>query len=188
MIRSRTVHGPGPTTWTVRRRWASRPRWRGRLRFGRRRFETIEERHASLRAEAKRERDSRWWDFLDVPLDFGDDFFAGILIILAVAAFIVFMIFVGWPLLAFLFESLLILPVTFVIGVVARVLFRRPWTIEATTEAWRGEPKRIEWHIAGWRASSEAADRMTAAIRATGGVGDTPPTGLASGPRRRSVA
>lgn len=144
MIRSRTVRAPDGTAWTIRRRWAPRPRWRGRRR----------ERTRDPNAE----RRGRWLDWLpDIPnIDFGDELAAGLLIVLGLVIFVVFMIFIGWPLLLFLLETLLIIPVTFVIGVIGRVLFRRPWTLEASG----GPGRRVEWNVVGWRASSQAAERM----------------------------
>jgi hypothetical protein len=156
VISSRTVTAPDGTIWTIRRHWAPKPRWRGRSRPWR----------------PREERDPRrsWGNFLDFPnFDFGDDLAGSILVIVGLILLVVFMIFIGWPLLLFLFETLLIIPITFVAGVAGRVLFRRPWTIEATG------PRRVEWKVVGWRASSRAADRMEKSIAATGGVADEPP-------------
>ena len=158
MIRSRSVKAPDGTVWRIRRRWAQRPRWRGRSWPWRRNDEV----------------DGRgfWSRFLDFNFpwaDFGDDLIGSILVIVGVIVLVVFMIFLGWPLLLFLFESLLIIPITFVAGIAGRVLFRRPWTIEATG------PRLVEWKVVGWRASSRAADRMERAIVATGVVPDRLP-------------
>lgn len=164
MLRRKVVRAPDGTVWTIRRRWIRRPGWRGRSWPWRR------------KRESDPDRGGRW-DLLDLfnfNFDFGDDIAAGILIVLLVAAFVVFMIFFGWPLLLFLFESLLIIPITFVAGIVGRVLFRRPWAIEATAVQ-ATEETEVAWSVAGWRASSRAADQMAAAIRATGDVADDPP-------------
>lgn len=142
MIRSRSVRASDGTAWWIRRRWAPKPRWRGP--FGRHLF-----------------------DGFDLP--FGIDL-EGIGVVIAIALFVVFMIFLGGPLLVFLVETLLIIPVVLVTGILGRVLFRRPWTIEATDHR-----RRVEWKVVGWNASSRAADRMEKAIAATGGVPDAPP-------------
>lgn len=110
-------------------------------------------------------------DWLELPfrllgdaLSFADDGFGpALLAIVALAAFVVFMIFVGGPLLVLLVETLLIVPIVVIVGVLVRIMFRRPWTIEATDGS-----RRVEWKVVGWGASSRAADRMASEIAATG--------------------
>ena len=63
---------------------------------------------------------------------------------------LVFLIFVGIPFLIALGELLLL--VLTVAGVVGRVLFRRPWTVDAVNDA--GE--HHTWELVGWRRSGEA--------------------------------
>lgn len=101
-----------------------------------------------------------WWDFIDFPFDFGDDFLAGIVVVLAIAAFVVFMIFLGWPLLLLLIETLWGIA-ALVLGALARVLFRRPWSLVAETEG----DKRV-WHVRTWRAAKRAERIVLSAVRA----------------------
>jgi len=46
--------------------------------------------------------------------------------------------------------------VTMLVGLGARVLFRRPWVVEATGP----DPLRRTWRIVGWRASGEKVDEI----------------------------
>jgi hypothetical protein len=121
-------------------------------------------------------------DFLDV-VDFDLE---GILIAIALAAFAALMVFVGVPLLIFLFETLLIIPVIVVAGVLGRVFFRRPWTLEATADPALDWPHRIEWKVVGWGASSRTAAAMAGIIRSTGALPSQPPASIAAPrPHRR---
>lgn len=178
MIRSKTVTASDGNRWTIRRRWAPRPRWRGPVRlWGRRRD-----------GKKKSEAPTTLVDWLEFPfriladgLSLADDGIgAAILVVILFAAFVVFMIFVGVPLLVFLFETLLIIPVLLVVTALVRVLFRRPWTIEGTDGA-----RRFEWKIVGWRASTGAADRMASQITAHG-LPDIEPPGAPRAHRRHA--
>jgi hypothetical protein len=171
MIRAKRVRAPDGTVWTIRRRWAPRPRWRRLVRLPK---------WTRQASPPKRDR-FRWLDALEL-LDLAE--LAFWLIVIAVV--LSFMIFVGIPLIVFLFESLLIVPVGLVAGVIGRVLFRRPWTIEAVRTA-SGE-RRIAWNVVGWRASSVAADRMASAIRGLGEVASQPGRGYAAPRAHRRLA
>lgn len=110
----------------------------------------------------------------------GIDSIGALFISIGLILFVVFMIFIGVPLLIFLVESLLIIPVVLVVGVVGRVLFGRPWTLEASRIRPPGDV--VRWNVVGWGASERAAYQMAGMIRATGGV----PAGPApAGPRAR---
>lgn len=130
------VASPDGRRWTVRRRWLPR--------------------HASLarrwidRRRRRRPSDERvrWWDVLDVPFDVGDVFF-GIALVVALVLLVLW----GLPALLALVDLLLLL-VLFVGGVVARVLLRRPWTVEATAD----DGERRERQVVGWRRAGVAAD------------------------------
>ena len=67
----------------------------------------------------------------------------------------VLFIFVGWPLLLLLLDALWLV-VVLVIGIVARVLFRRPWRVEAVDD--RGH--RYAWQVVGYREAGEQRDRV----------------------------
>jgi hypothetical protein len=68
------------------------------------------------------------------------------------------------PALIFLLELLLIVVVV-ALGLIGRLLLRRPWTIEAI-EAGSGD--RYEWKVVGWRASGELLRSVANQLEATG--------------------
>ena len=90
------------------------------------------------------------------------DIAGGVVVFLVIIALVLFLIFVGIPLLIALGELLFIV-VLAVVGVVGRVLFRRPWTVDAIDPA----GARHAWSVVGWRSSRDArrfiADRIAAA-------------------------
>jgi hypothetical protein len=53
-----------------------------------------------------------------------------------------------------------------VAGVVGRVLFRRPWTVDAVDPS----GARLAWSVVGWRASGGARRFIAERIAATGAV------------------
>ncbi len=87
---------------------------------------------------------------------------------LAVAVFLVFMFLVGLPFLIALGELLVVLLLV-VGGVVGRVLFRRPWTIDAVSP----EGDHHVWDVVGWRASGNAQSFIADRLRTTGAVPTT---------------
>jgi hypothetical protein len=97
----------------------------------------------------------------------GPDIAEGILVFLAAIVIIVFLIFIGIPFLIALGELVFIV-VLAVAGVVGRVLFRRPWTVDAVDPA----NARHTWSVVGWRASA-AARRFIADRIATSGTAPT---------------
>ena len=102
-----------------------------------------------------------------------------IAVFLIVVAFVVFMVLVGFPLLIALGE-LLILLVLALSGVVGRVLFRRPWTVDAMGP----DGSHHRWSVVGWRRSGAARQLIADRIVATGAVPtseELPAAGL--GPR-----
>jgi hypothetical protein len=64
------------------------------------------------------------------------------------------------PLLAIVVDATVVI-VLFVLGVVARVVFRRPWTVEARSS--RGE--RFTRKVVGWRNALRHRDEMVSALR-----------------------
>ena len=78
-------------------------------------------------------------------------------------AVIVFMVFVGLPFLVALGELLLVL-VLAVGGAIGRVLFRRPWTVDAVGP----DGEHHQWSVVGWRASGAARRFVADRIAATG--------------------
>lgn len=130
----RTVTAPDGTRWRVGRRWLP---WEPRLR-----------------------------EPVDVP-DPGaleavgciDELPAIAAAFVAVVAFVVFVVFV-LPLFVALAE-LLLLGLLVVLGVVVRLVFRRPWIVDAV-RADRGE--RLSWKVVGWRRSGEVVDAVAAQL------------------------
>jgi hypothetical protein len=84
-----------------------------------------------------------------------DDLLAGFAILLVVVLLVVILL----PLLLVVVE-LAVLTLLTVLGLVARVVFRRPWVVEATDSG----PFRHTWRIVGWRASREFVDGVAAGL------------------------
>jgi hypothetical protein len=63
------------------------------------------------------------------------------------------------PLLAIVVDATIVV-VLFVLGVVARVVFRRPWTVEARSS--RGD--RFTRKVVGWRNALRHRDEMVSAL------------------------
>lgn len=72
------------------------------------------------------------------------------------------------PALVFAVELLLVV-LAIGLGALVRVLFRRPWTVEARVA---GTHEGREWKVVGWRASGELVATLAERIRSTGRVGD----------------
>lgn len=146
---------PGGEVWHVRRLWAPRLQqerlWtRLRRRMGR-----------TGRAAA---------DGLSVPdigfLDLFDDAFAVIGLFIAAVIVVVVLVFVVVPLLVALLDLVVVVLISLV-GVAGRVMFRRPWVVEAVD----GVGRRYTWRIVGRRESRAAVDAIAAAFA----HGHTPP-------------
>ncbi len=148
---SATVTAPDGRTWKVRRQWV--PRLGSETLWGR--FTR------RVRRRTKGEPDRNGLDAGDTLHAFDLD---GFVVALAIIAFLVFMFFLGWPLLMALVDVLVVL-VLLVVGVIARVVFRRPWTIEARAT---GTDEVRHWRIVGWRASE--AHRRSVEARLWSGV------------------
>jgi hypothetical protein len=154
-VAKRAVTTPSGDAWRVRRLWAPRLQgetlwaraWRRMRRVGRRTGEAT----------------------TDVPDpgclgDLGEE----LAILLAVVVVVLFVLFVAIPFLVVLLDVLLLAVLT-AAGLVGRLLFRRPWVVEA-----RGpDGMRRTWRIVGWRASHEAVDFVADALA----HGHPPPPG-----------
>lgn len=86
---------------------------------------------------------------------------SGCLAVLLGSALLLALTFAVLPALALAFDIALILLVA-AAGVVARVLFRRPWVVEAHEEGRVGE--RREWLVIGWRASGRVIEEVAVAL------------------------
>ena len=158
------AHGittPQGATWTVRRRWV--PRLGTETLWGRfhRRFRRVFDR---LRPKDVDIPDPGCLELL------AEGFVAGlaILVALLVAVFVVV------PLLVAVVDVAIVLLLA-ALGVLGRIVLRRPWVVEAVRA---GGDEVIRWHVVGWRASGEHRDRVAEYLASTGTV---PPDGSATG-------
>ncbi len=85
-----------------------------------------------------------------------------ILVFIVAIVVVLFLIFFGIPFLIALGELLIVLALA-VAGLVGRVLFRRPWTVDAVSP----DGEHTMWSVVGWGASGAArqfiADRLASA-------------------------
>jgi hypothetical protein len=144
------VTDPHGRSWDVGIRWLPRrPRWLGWGTRSRR------ERWARERGDG-----SSWLDDLALPLEFADDSLAGLVAVVALAL----LVFVIW--FAVIPIAVLVLDVLFVVvlavgGVAARLLFGRPWIVEAVSEG-----ERVHWPVVGFGASRRAVRDAAEALAA----------------------
>ncbi|MDY7100741.1 MAG: hypothetical protein S0880_06095 [Actinomycetota bacterium] len=89
-------------------------------------------------------------------------------IVVVVILVVVLAVFVAVPLLLIIVD-LLVVALLVVVGFVARILFRRPWTVEATAD----DGTRIRWRIKGWGASGDWRDDVARRLS----LGEVPPGG-----------
>ena len=145
------VETPGGA-WHVRRRWA--PRHLG--------ADTIPTRFRD-RARRVRRRSADAADLADPGC--APDVGEAIVGLLAVIAIVLFMIFFGLPFLIALGELILV-GFLALVGVAGRVLFRRPWTVDAVDPTGRHHT----WSVVGWRASGAARQFIADRVTTTGAV------------------
>ncbi len=139
---------PDGQRWRVRRRWLDR-------------------RLPSLRERWRRNKDEREPDSgsaLD-DLPWGLDLFDGTTIGIAIVVVVLLIVFVLVPLIGIALE-LIVLLVLFLSSLVGRVVFRRPWVVEAVKA---GDPEeRVAFAVKGWRQSSQALEELRTALSAAG--------------------
>lgn len=134
---SRAVSSPDGNRWYVRRVWLPwRPKWRG-----------------------KRQMPDRLGDLADPAGCLPESVEDVVLLLAAVVVVVLFFVFV-WPLLLVVFE-LFLLVLLVLLGVLARVVFRRPWIVEATPAT---GPGRLRWKVVGWRRSGEVVELVAAQL------------------------
>lgn len=151
MMRRRTVTAPDGARWRVGRRWMP-----ARAVEVRRRLPA-----PTLRGISRDWLDGVW------AVDFGDADDLGVIVVAVVAALVVgiLLVFVVLPLIGLAVE--LAVPVVLLgTSVVGRVLFRRPWVVEAVNVD-RPE-QRAELPVKGWRASGRAIVAIERAIECNG--------------------
>lgn len=138
-----TVTDPNGDVWTVRRRWIPH-----RTGIG------FAARMRGRRGKKKRKgEESRWYD----SADFGSGCLDldGILVVVALLAGVLLLIFVGLPLL-FLLLDLVWLVAVLVLGVVGRVVLGRPWDVEAVGP----DGTRGRWRVKGFRAAGRKVSEI----------------------------
>jgi len=146
-----TVTALDGRTWTVRRQWAPRHASMAKEWLGRRR--------AKRRAQRGRESDDpRWWEWFDVF--WWPDGLDELLVAAVAIAVIVALVLLGVPFLLALIDLALVL-LLFAGGVVARLVFRRPWTVEARSSA--GDV--VERQVVGWRRAGEEVTALAQQLR-----------------------
>ena len=138
------VVDPEGRAWVVRRQWAPRMHGRG------------------LRARFRRGKEGNGLAWIDVP--FLPDGLTVLLVVVALLAVVLLFVLVGLPLLLALMDLIVVVALA-VGGVVGRIVFRRPWTVEAVS----GDGDRWCAHAVGWQASGrlrqELADHLAAGRR-----------------------
>jgi hypothetical protein len=154
---SASIVAPDGRRWKVRRRWA--PRLGKESAWGR--FRHRVGRTARRTGDVVGGGDP---GCLDV---FGE----GILIALAIVAAVLIVLFVLVPLIVAVVDLVFVLLVA-LLGVVVRIVFRRPWTVEAVAD----DGERHTWRIVGWRDSGEQITR--AAEQLAAGLAPSGPTGV----------
>jgi len=137
------------TEWRVRRRWL--PRYEGK---------GLRERNRQRKARrARRDGDGAGTilDALDLP-DGGDSLL--VWVVLVVGVLLLFVLAVWGVVFVLALVDLIVVLLVALVGVAGRVLFRRPWTVEATAP----DGRRHERRVVGWRRSSAAANELAADI------------------------
>lgn len=119
---------------------------------------------------------SRWTDSPDPVglIDTLDD----LVVFLVLGLLALLLVLVGLPLIFALVDAL-VLGLLTVLGIVTRVVFRRPWVVEATGDT----STRLTWRIVGWRASGDAVEVISRALA----HGYPPPGGYELRPRPAAV-
>lgn len=160
-MKSRTIVAPSGERWVIALRWLPwSPRWRG-LRLSR------QERQRDTQPTESTEstESSSRWDWLDLadPFVMFDEgclpVFGIALGIALVAGAILFVV----PIFIFVAEITIVI-LAVVIGVVLRVVFRRPWLIDAVSSG--GAPTELVWAVVGYRRSREAIDEIARQLEA----------------------
>ncbi|GAB1645382.1 hypothetical protein [Krasilnikovia sp. MM14-A1259] len=159
-MKTLSVTAPEGTPWNVRVVWA--PRWRALAR-----------RFGGWRAK----RTGRAGDVVDgalqvggdIPtsgggggggLDLGDEIAAVVFILIAFVVGVALFWWVLLPLLLVMLDVVAVL-ILLTVSIVARVLFRRPWTVEASAPG----HDRLTDHVVGWRAALRRRDEIADSLR-----------------------
>ena len=148
---AREVQSPDGRRWTVRRRWV--PRLGADTVWGRfhRRF---------------RRTFRRTGDVADLDPGCAFDIGEGIAASFAVLIVILVLLFIVFPLLVAVVDVVVVLLLALA-GLAGRIVFRRPWVVEANAD----DGRRLVWPVVGWGASNRHGDEVAQLLEA----GITPP-------------
>jgi hypothetical protein len=154
--RARTVVAPDGKEWKVGIRWLPRkPRWKG---WGFKR---------------SKRRASEWLEITDLPIP---DSLSALLIVIGIVIVLVLAWFFVFPVLFLLLDVLIVLVLAGA-AVATRVLFRRPWIVQAVSD---DETK--EWPVVGWRASRDFAAAVAVRLERGLRVDDPPVSSRGTSP------
>jgi hypothetical protein len=144
MALGKSVTAPDGNVWMVRRRWLDRS-----LPDLKRRF------------QAGRDEDLEDQVLGNLPFF---DWLEGWPVIVLTVAFVL-IVFVLLPLLGVALELIALI---FVLGsgLVGRLVFGRPWTVEARSRG--GDERVVAFQVKGWRRAGEAAEQLAREIAVTG--------------------
>ena len=95
----------------------------------------------------------------------------GLLAALAVLLVIAVMVFILVPMLVAIVD-IVVVALLALLGLAGRLVFRRPWTVEARA----GDGSCLVWRVVGWRASGDHVARVTELL----GSGIIPPGATAT--------
>ena len=148
LIAQQSVTDPDGRPWTVGIRWLPRkPHWIG---WG-------------ARGGKRQDREWGWLDGFDpsIGLDFADG--PGALVAVVVITATLFLVWFFVLPVAILALDLLFLLLLAAFGIATRLLFRRPWIVEATTPG-----EQHQRPVVGYRASKEMVDETARTIQLSG--------------------
>lgn len=137
------VTTPAGSTWTVRRRWTPHRERNLRDRFRRRRPDS-----------------DGLLDALDVAADAGDLPVLGAVAVVVAVFLAILLLAIWFPFVILLVVDIVWLVLAGVIGVIGRVLLRRPWQVEA-----RSSDERRHWYVPGFRAAGRHRDEIARQFR-----------------------
>jgi hypothetical protein len=146
-VRTIVATTPAGTQWRVRVVW--QPRWQALTR-----------RFAAWRRKGGGGGD---WDGA-AALDAADNLLVGLAMMVGIILFGLLFWFLLLPLLLLVVDLLVVL-VLLALAIPARVLLRRPWTIEAVAAAPNGRERRLVTQTVGWRKALAMRDEIIRKIR-----------------------
>ncbi|HEX6685199.1 MAG TPA: hypothetical protein VF062_20580 [Candidatus Limnocylindrales bacterium] len=156
-MRTVNVKDSGGADWAVRVVW--QPRWRALAR-----------RFGGWRRKRREKKEGGGFDLPDVG-GIGDDIFAAILVIVGLILFGLLFWFLLLPMMLLLVDIVIVV-LLMLLAIPARVLLRRPWTVEAYRPGTK--PDTQEWFatdVVGWRKALEMRDHIAQRL----GAGHPPP-------------